>query len=91
MRRFSRAAGTVDPEADSDDGYLHVSPEAMLRADHTFKPTSQTGSDAYRDGKCKTCHTERHRPGGTECWNCYYIRMTNLGFAPSESENHGES
>lgn len=74
-------AETVDPEADSDEGYLHVSPEAMLREDHTFKPTSQAGSDAYRQGMCKVCLTVKHRPGGTECYSCYVQRMdTNMGF-----------
>ena len=68
-----------------DEPYLHVSYEAMLHEDHTYKPTSQAGSDAYRQGKCKVCLTARHRPGGTECYDCYYARLDNLG-APIETE-----
>jgi hypothetical protein len=29
---------------------------------------------AYREGCCKTCHTSRYRPGGTECEQCYRER-----------------
>lgn len=68
-----------------DEPYLHVSPEAMLHADHTFKPTSNAGSDAYRKGLCKVCCAVKHRPGGTECERCYNHRMSNLG-APIETE-----
>jgi hypothetical protein len=29
---------------------------------------------AYREGRCKTCHTSLYRPGGTECEQCYQER-----------------
>ena len=75
---------------DDDAGYQHVSPEAMLREDHTFKPTPQAGSDAYRKGMCKTCHEIEHRAGGTECVDCYELRMnTNMGFPLMETPPHG--
>lgn len=61
----------------------------MLREDHTFKPTSQAGNDAYRIGMCKTCHAVEHRPGGTECYSCYVERMeTNMGFPLETRETH---
>jgi hypothetical protein len=71
---------------ESDEPYLHVSPEAMLRADRTYKPTSKAGNDAYRAGWCKTCHVVKHRPGGTECYNCFIERMNNFGVPLLESE-----
>lgn len=71
---------------ESDEPYLHVSPEAMLHADHTYKPTSKAGSDAYRHGMCKVCLTARHRPGGMECYDCYLNRLDNLGVPILESE-----
>lgn len=59
----------------------------MLRADHTYKPTSQAGNDAYLAGYCKVCHVVKHRPGGTECYDCYNTRMDNLGAYILKDEN----
>jgi hypothetical protein len=33
--------------------------------------TRAAGNDAYRNGRCATCHERRYRPGGTQCEECY--------------------
>jgi hypothetical protein len=36
--------------------------------------TRETSNAAYRAGRCKVCHVQRYRPGGTECEECYTAR-----------------
>jgi hypothetical protein len=38
-------------------------------------PTSPAGHDAYRSGRCSSCLTAPHRPGGVECHDCYRDRL----------------
>jgi hypothetical protein len=38
-------------------------------------PTSEEGCRAYRKGLCKTCCAMPHRPGGTECEECFHQRL----------------
>ena len=38
------------------------------------KAASDDGTDAYRRGRCRTCHVEPYRAGGTECVGCWRAR-----------------
>jgi hypothetical protein len=41
----------------------------------TDEPTRPSGHDAYRKGLCKRCESVPHRPGGTECEECFRQRL----------------
>jgi hypothetical protein len=42
----------------------------------TDMPARSSGHDAYRKGFCKSCESVPHRPGGTECEDCYRKRLS---------------